>query len=331
MLSINSFPGLFARLMAVWLFAFVLHAALPPCSAQTTGATLSGEVTDPSGASVPGVTVTVTDVDTGTSTKTTTNQSGAYTFPSLPAGNYRILAEMATFRTIEISGITLSVYQKATVNITLQLGAVSAKVEVSGAAPLVSTTSASVGTVVDQQQIVDLPLNLRRVGALAVLVPGTVTDNGGFASSSLGSPFSETTYVASGTRDSSNNTLIDGVDSRNMTFGGFALQPPPDAVQEFRIQTNVYDAAFGKAAGSTINLLTVSGTNQIHGSVYEFLRNDDLDATNYFATTRPAFHRNQYGFALGGPIRKNKTFGFVNYEGLRQIQGLSLASVVSTK
>lgn len=328
MLSINSFPGLFARLMAVWLFAFVLQAALLPCSAQTTGATLSGEVTDPSGASVPGVTVTVTNVDTGISTKTTTNQSGAYTFPSLPAGNYRILAEMATFRTIEISGITLSVYQKATVNITLQLGAVSAKVEVSGAAPLVSTTSASVGTVVDQQQIVDLPLNLRRVGALAVLVPGTVTDNGGFASSSLGSPFSETSYVASGTRDSSNNTLIDGVDSRNMTFGGFALQPPPDAVQEFRIQTNVYDAAFGKAAGSTINLLTVSGTNQIHGSVYEFLRNDDLDATNYFATTKPAFHRNQYGFALGGPIRKNKTFGFVNYEGLRQIQGLSLASEV---
>jgi len=326
------------------LFLVALHLNLLPSYAQSFNATLSGEVTDPSGAFVPAVTVIATEVDTGVVTKVTTDISGVYTFASLSAGNYRIVAEKAGFKSTELSGITLLVYQKATVNITLQVGEVTTKVEVSGAAPLVSTTSASVGTVVGQQQVVDLPLNLREVGALAILVPGTVTDNGGFASSTLGSPFSQTTYVASGTRDSSNNTLIDGVDSRNMTFGGFGLQPTPDAVQEFRIQTNVYDAAFGKAAGSTINLLTKSGTNQVHGTAYEFLRNDDLDSRNFFATNqinpltnqaipgtaRPEFRRNQYGVSMGGPIRKNKTFWFANYEGLRQIQGLSLGSVVPT-
>ena len=133
------------------------------------------------------------------------------------------------------------------------------------------------GTVIDQRDVVDLPLNVRRFGALAILVPGTVPDlpigtiSGGFANSSFGSPFSESTYAANGARSSSNNTLIDGVDSRNLTFGGFAVQPSPDAVQEFKIQTNIYDAAFGKTAGSTINLITKSGTNSFHGSVYEFL------------------------------------------------------------
>jgi hypothetical protein len=334
----------FSILTTGGLLLCALHLASLAGIAQTFTATLSGVVVDASGASVPGTTVIATNIGTGLGTKTTTDASGAYTFASLPAGNYRIVTEKTGFKSTELSGITLLVYQKATVNIPLQVGDVTTRVEVSGAAPLVSATSASVGTVVNQQQTIDLPLNLRRVGALAILVPGTVTDNGGFAASTLGSPFSETTYVANGTRDTSNNTLIDGVDSRNMTFGGFALQPSPDAVQEFRIQTNVYDAAFGKAAGSTINLLTKTGANQIRGSVYEFLRNDKLDARNFFATNqinpltnqeipgtaRPEFRRNQYGVSIGGPIRKNKTFWFANYEGLRQIQGLSLGSVVPT-
>jgi len=342
--AINCLRTVLSKYWIVPLLLLALHLNSLPCRAQGVNATLTGEVTDPSGGAVPQATVTATNVDTGVATGTTTDPAGVYTFASLPAGNYRIVAEKSGFKSTEISGITLLVYQKATLNITLQVGEVSTKVEVSGAAPLVSTTSASVGTVVGQQQVVDLPLNLREVGALAILVPGTVTDNGGFASSTLGSPFSQTTYVASGTRDSSNNTLIDGVDSRNMTFGGFALQPTPDAVQEFRIQTNVYDAAFGKAAGSTINLLTKSGTNQIHGTAYEFLRNSDLDAANLEATNqinpvtnqeipgtaRPEFRRNQYGVSMGGPIRKNKTFWFANYEGLRQIQGLSLTSFVPT-
>ena len=138
----------------------------------------------------------------------------------------------------------------------------------------------------------------------------------------FGSPFSESTYAANGARSSSNNTLIDGVDSRNLTFGGFAVQPSPDAVQEFKIQTNIYDAAFGKTAGSTINLITKSGTNSFHGSIYEFLRNDALDASNYFNPVKPELRRNQYGASLGGPIwRAKKLFFFGNYEGLRLVQG----------
>ena len=202
--------------------------------------------------------------------------------------------------------------------------------EVHGAAPIVDTSTATVGTVIGERQVVDLPLNLRRFGAPASLVPGTTTDNGGFANNQFGSPFSETTYAANGARTASNNTLIDGVDSRNMQFGGFSLSPPPDAVQEFKVETNIYSAAFGKTAGSTINLVSRSGTNNFHGTVYEFFRNDALDARNFFATDRPEYRRNQLGGSFGGPIRKNKTFFFVNYEALRQRQGLSGTTNVPT-
>jgi hypothetical protein len=324
--------------------AFLLNVAPSPCEAQTITATLTGTVRDVSGAVIPGARVIARNIDKGTVTQTTSNPSGVYTFSALSPGNYELRAEKEGFKVTELSGIRLLVDQKATINLKLQVGKVTTVVQVKSAAPLVTTTSASVGTVVGTQQMIDLPLDLREVGTLALLVPGTVSDNGGFASSPLGSPFSQTTYVASGLRDSSNNTLIDGVLSRNMTFGGFALQPPPDAVQEFRVQTVIYDAAFGNEAGSTINLITKSGTNQFHGDVYEFVRNSMFDARNFFATNRtnpvtgaeipgtaiPEFRRNQYGFTFGGPIRKNKTFFFGNYEGLRLIEGLSIGSEVPT-
>jgi len=178
--------------------------------------------------------------------------------------------------------------------------------------------------------VVDLPLNLRRFGSLASLVPGTTTDNGGFANNQFGSPFSEASYSANGARSSSNNSIIDGVDSRNMTFGGFAVSPPPDAVQEFKVQTNIYDAAFGKTAGSTINLVTKSGTNEFHGVAYEFLRNDYFDSAPFFQKTLPKYRRNQFGGSIGGPIKKNKTFFFVNFETLRQIQGGNSTTLVPT-
>ena len=248
----------------------------------------------------------------------------------MPPGAYTLTVEKTGFKSTVISGITLLVNQQAQVDAQLQVGQVTTSVEVNGAAPLVSTSTASVGTVIGEREVVELPLNLRRFGSLAVLVPGTTTDNGGFASQSFGSPFSESSYAANGARSASNNTLIDGVDSRNLTFGGFAVSPPPDAVQEFKVQTNIYDAAFGKTAGSTINLLVKPGTNEIHGTVYEFLRNDKLDARNTYATSRPEYRRNQFGFSVGGPIRKNRTFFFGNFEPLRQIQGLSLQNTVPT-
>ncbi len=326
------------------LLAMSFLLALSPCYGQIVNATLFGTVTDPTGAAIPDASVTATDVATRISTKTTADAAGNYILPSLHPSTYNITVEKTGFKSTTLSGITLLVDQQARVDAKLEVGQVTTTVEVTGAAPLVETSTASVGTVIGEQQVMELPLNLRRFGALASLVPGTTSDNGGFASQSFGSPFSETTYSANGARSSSNNYLIDGADTRNLTFGGFAVQPTPDAVQEFKIQTNIYSAAFGRAAGSTINLVTKSGTNEVHGSVYEFLRNDKLDAGNFFSvnqknpftgaeipgTRRPEFRRNQFGFAIGGPIRKNKTFYFGNYEPLRLVQGLTLTNTVPT-
>lgn len=317
-----------ASLLVVSSLAMV--SSWKPAYGQTVNATLYGSVTDSTGAAIPGAHIIASEVQTGIRTKTITDVSGGYVFPSLSPGVYAITVEKTGFKASVLAGIQLLVDQKARLDVTLQVGEVSTRVEVVGATPLVETNTASVGTVIGEQDVVNLPLNLRRFGALATLVPGTTTDNGGFASNAQGSPFSETTYTANGARSSSNNILIDGADSKSLTFGGFALQPPPDAIQEFKIQTNIYSAAFGKTAGSTINLVTKSGTNGLHGSAYEFLRNDALDARNFFATDRPEYRRNQFGFTVGGPIRKNKTFIFGYYEALRQVQGSSLTSTIPT-
>lgn len=322
----------------------LLLLPIPSRGQQVVSATLFGAVTDQAGAAVPEAAVTVTNVGTSIATKTTSDSTGNYIFPSLPPGTYNLTAEKQGFKATVLTGITLLVNQQARIDLQLQVGAMTTTVEVRGAAPLVQTSTASVGTVVEGMKVVQLPLNLRRFGALAVMVPGTVIDNGGFANSNIGSPFSETSYAANGARSASNNILIDGSDSRNLSFGGFAIQPPPDAVQEFKIQTNIYDAAFGKTAGSTINVVLRSGTNQLHGGLWEFLRNDKLDARNFFAndrrdpstgreipgTARPEFRRNQFGAAAGGPIIKNKTFVYGSFELLRQVKGLSAGRIVPT-
>lgn len=302
----------------------------PGYAQQVVNAALSGTVSDPTGANVPGAEVSATNQATNSVVRTKSDSSGNYIFPSLPPGTYTLRATKSGFQTQVMTGITLQVNQQATINLKLTVGSVTTSVEVSGAAPLVQTASASLGTVINTQKIKQLPLNLREFGGLAVLVPGTTIDNGGFASSNIGSPFSQTTYVANGTRSASNNVLIDGVPSRNLTFGGFAIQPPPDAIQEFKIQTNIYDAAFGTSAGSTINVVLKSGTNRFHGGAWEFLRNDALDARNFFSTTRPEFRRNQFGGEAGGPIQKNKTFIYGSIEALRRVQGNSSTTTVPT-
>ncbi len=316
----------------------------PFCYGQLVNASLYGTISDPTGLGVPDAGVTVKNAGTGISGKAVTDAAGDYSFPSLAPGTYTLTVEKSGFKSTVLSGITLLVNQQARVDAKLEVGDLTTEVRVTGEAPMVETKSASLGTVVGSREVVELPLNLRRFGALATLVPGTAPDNGGFASQEFGSPFSETTYSANGTKTASNSYVIDGVESQSLTFGGYGLQPPPDAVQEFKIQTNIYNAAFGRYAGSTINLVTKSGANEIHGTVYEFLRNDKLDARNFFATNqtnpvtgaeipgsaRPEFRRNQFGFGAGGPIRKNKTFFFGNYEGFRAIKGLSLGSLIPT-
>jgi hypothetical protein len=314
--------------MAVVLLAICSFSAF----AQETTARLAGTVKDAAGAVVPIATVTATNVNTGIVTKGASDDSGDYSFPSLAPGVYTLTVEKPGFSAAVISGITLNVAQRANVDVTLQVGQVTQTLNVTEAAPLVESATASLGTVVSEQPVLDLPLNLRRAGALALVVPGTVdTTNRSLTSANgNGSGFNDNSYGGSGGRSSSNLILIDGMVSRALNNGGFALQPVPEMVKEFKIESNTYDAASGIASGTVMNLVTQSGTNSFHGSAWEYLRNRDLDARNFFATDRPEFIRNQFGGAFGGPIRKNKMFFFASYEGLRLIQGQTEGGVVPT-
>jgi hypothetical protein len=297
-----------------WLSVVLVSVSCITCSAQVVTARLSGTVTDPLGAVVPGAAIRAMNEQTRIAVETKSDFNGDYLFSALSPAVYELTVEKQGFKTKTLTGIQLLVAQQARFDVALEVGNLTEKVEVSGSAPLVESGTATIGTVIGQKMTTDLPIFNRRYGALAVLIPGAVPDNGGLASGVPGSAFSETTYSANGNRTSSNNYLIDGGDSYNLNRGGFALQPPPDAIEEFKIQTNAYSAVYGRQGGSTINLVTKSGTNQFHGAVYEFWRNRILDARNAYATSVPDHKRNQFGFSFGGPIRKNKTFFFTNLE-----------------
>jgi len=309
--------------------AFFLWS-VPGIRAQEVGATLFGSVTDPAAAAIPDASISVTNTATGVTVTAKTRDDGSYVVTSLKPGTYSFTVEHPGFEKSVQTGIKLDVFQKARVDIQLRVGAVTTTLEVAASAPLVETATASVGAVIDARQVTELPLNVRRFGTLPLLMPGTVPDRGGFSSNIFGSPFSEDTYATNGLRGSGNNILIDGVDSKNMFTGGFSIQPSPDAIQEFKIQTQSFSAVFGKNGGSTINLVTKSGSNDIHGTAFEFLRNDKLDARNFFDNERPPFKRNQFGGYMGGPIKKNKTFWFAGYEALRRRKGLTSAGQVPT-
>ena len=308
--------------------------ALDSRAQQTTGS-ISGTVKDSSGAVVPQASVTATNVNTGAVDKTVSDANGVYTFPTLPAGSYSISVEQTGFNQVTLSGITLQVYQKAALDVVLQVGGTKQTVTVEASTPLVDPTTSSLGTVVDERAVQELPLNLRQVGALALTVPGVIDSTGRSLTSATGngSGFNDNSYSGAGGYSGGNLLLIDGMISRSLNNGSFALNPPPEMVKEFKIQDNVYDAAFGFASGTVMNLITESGTNSIHGGIREFLRNRDLDARNFFDTsavsaTRPEYTRNQFGGDLGFPIMKNKLFGFVAYEGLRQAQANNSSSPV---
>ena len=304
------------------------------CAAQEVTGSISGIVTDVTGAAVPRATLTAKNVNTGVTVKTASDSTGHYAFPELPPGVYTVSAGQVGFNSTVISDISLTVYQKIKLDVLLQVGGQVITVQVRESTPLVDTSTASLGTVVAEEAILDLPLNLRQVGTLALTVPGTVETTGRTLTSALGngSGFNDTTYSGAGGRSPSNLLLIDGMVSRALNNGSFALNPPPEMVKEFKIQNNVYDAAFGIASGTVMNLVTESGNNSFHGGAWEYWRNRDMDAINRFPATNPTtgaainpeFNRNQFGGALGGPIRKNKMFFFGSFEGLRLAQGQNL-------
>lgn len=293
---------------------------------QITGS-IRGTVVDPSGAAVAGASVSAIQTETGLTRSAITNRAGEYLVLELPVGHYSLRATANGFKTYIQKGIVLDVNEAATVPLQLAVGAETLKVEVQADAQLIQATVSSLGKTVSERDILDLPLNGRNFSQLGLLQPGVVPLTPGLAQAG-GSLRDGQAYAVNGQRPESNNFLIDGANNFNGVDGGFVLKPPPDAITEFKILTHNANAEFGNAMGSTTNIITRSGTNRFHGSLWEFLRNDAFDATNYFASTTEPLKQNQFGGAFGGPVRKDKTFFFVYYEGFRNRQGETQGSTV---
>ena len=298
--------------------------------AQTTTARLSGTVTDETGGVVPGAQVTVSNASTGAQRAVTTDERGRFTVPQLAPGPYQVTVSMAGFETLVRSGITLTVGQEANITLAMKVGAVSEQVTVTGEAPLVDTSGSSVSGLVEEKRIVELPLNGRDFTQLALVQPAVLAlrNTDSVVQKGFGARIS-----MAGSRPDQTGWLLDGTNVKSMSnFGtpgsASSLLLGVDAVREFQVLTSNYSAEFGGSSGGVINMVSKSGSNDLHGTAYEFHRNDNLDARNFFDRRKPEFKRNQFGFALGGPIKKDKTFFFGNYEALFERLGLTLVATV---
>jgi hypothetical protein len=315
--------------MKTFLVLFTIAASIT--FAQTT-ASISGKVVDPSGAPVGAATVTVKSTETGATRIATTDDSGTYKILSLHLGPQEVRAEKPGFKPVVRSGIDLTVGQEAVVNLHLEVGDLAQEVNVTEEVPVVNTTTASVSGVVGSGEVKDLPLNGRSFDNLIALNPGAI--NYGLKSANT-STSNGNTFSVDGRRPADNIFLLNGIEytgssQLGITPGGASGELLGiDAVREFNVLTDTYSADYGKRAGAQITVVTQSGSNTLHGSLFEFLRNSDLDARNFFDQgSAPPFRRNQFGGALGGPIKKEKLFLFGNYEGFRQVLALSNVSVV---
>jgi hypothetical protein len=305
----------------VFLIAAVAACVLP-LSAQTGAtATLLGTVTDPTSAVVAGVTITATNTETKLTRATTTESAGDYTIFSLPIGRYDIRAQAPGFRTAEKKDVTLTIDQRARIDFQLVVGETRETVTITGETPILKTDDSSTSQVITQRAVVDLPLNGRNFMQLTRLTASVNTGDGyNITSGSVGTVIKDqATGSVYGQRNSNNMFRLDGIQVVELTGNRARLEPSMDAVEEFTLIKGIYPAEFGGVSGSTINVAIKSGTNSLHGAAFEFLRNDKLDTRNLFDTTgrAPNLRRNQFGGVLGGPVRKNKTFFFVSYDGTR--------------
>ena len=298
--------------------------------AQVTGARLEGLVTDETKAVTPGAAVTITNVETGISRNASTNEQGRYVFADLPPARYDLSASLPGFKTTRRQGITLTVGSTVAVNLTLSVGEVTEQVTVTGEAPLVETRSGAVAGVVEEKAIRELPLNGRSFTNLMQLEPGVMISRAGSKAelSGLGDKMS-----LGGARPHQMSFLLDGADmmgkDNTNPAGASGVMLGVDTIQEFRVSTSAFSAEFGRNLGGVVSAVTKSGTNDFHGTVYAFHRNDNLDARNFFDIPRkPEFKRNQLGFTFGGPVARNRTFFFGSYEGLRERLGITRADSV---
>src|SRR3989449_1486900 len=308
-----------------------------PARAQVAGGTLSGTISDPSGRLVPQALISIQNIATGITTTVTTNSDGYYTAANLLPGEYQVTVSAKGFATEVRKGISLTVGARQIIDLTLQVGsAAKTVVEVTTEAPAVQLASSDISAVVNATTVRELPLNGRSWTDLAALQPGvdTIQTQPTFAvGADRGNRGFGQQLTISGARPQQNNYRLDGASINDYANGAPASvlggNLGVDAIQEFSVLTSNYSAEYGKTSGGVVNAITRSGTNQFHGSVYEFLRNSALDARNYFDGDKiPPFKRNQFGGAVGGPIIKNHTFFFADYEGIRQSKGISSFTTV---
>ncbi len=322
-------PSMARRSLAVRLAVFSLLTLLAsPALGQSTGGRILGRVADPSGAVLANVSVRITNQATGVARDTKTNGSGDYTFVEVAPGNYTAEFEQKGFKRNVQKDVTVDVNQVVTLNSTLQIGATAETVEVTSEAPLVDITSTQLGAVVNDRSVSQLPLNARDTYQFLQLQPGVVSTVGSGNQIVYGSDKAGSVSVNGG-RGRANNFSVNGGDANDQFVNLPTVQPSPDSIQEFRVLTNTFDAEYGRNSGSVVNVITKSGTNDLHGNVYEFFRNTKLNANPYCFTAvdgipcdKPQFNQNQFGGTFGGPIIKDRTFFFTSYEGRRIRQGI---------
>ena len=312
--------------IAICLGGLLLHPSTGLWAQQTASSGIVGQVTDATQAAIAGASVIVTNTGTHAQRTATTDTQGSFSVPNLAPATYDIRVEKAGFQTAVVSAFDLLIGQIAHPTITLALGQVSETVNVQAEAPLLQSQSAEVGQVIDSKQISDLPLNGRNLVQLASLAAGVSPRQNLQRGGTQYGTRNEYVQVEGG-RDGSTNYVIDGVYVRSLRFNNLSLQPSVDTVQEFTVLRNSFSTEYGQGQ-AVVSAVTKSGTNAVHGSAYEYLRNDKLDARNFFAAQKPAYRRNQYGGTLGGPVIRDKFFVFGGYEGLRTTQGLPFLGAV---
>jgi hypothetical protein len=323
-------------LRIVWLALLTLGSAVPTAHGQAVSGTILGTVTDSSGGVMANAKVTIVNEGTSLTRVVTADPNGEYTAPSLPPGRYTVMTEMPGFKALALSNIDLGVDQRVRIDLKLEVGAMTESVSIKAETPLVQTSSSELGTTVTDQEIEALPLNGRNFVNLTRTVPGVLRGIPGANIDGAGSLAwrASASFSANGQRPRDNNYMLDGVDNNETWLQTVVVFPSVDALDEFKLQTSTYSAEFGRSLGGVVNLQIKSGTNAMRGSAFEFHRDDAFDANNFFnnraGRSKPDFQQNQFGGTLGGPIFKDRTFFFADYQGHRENQGQTFLSTVPT-
>jgi hypothetical protein len=326
-MTLNVSTSMWSRVLLLLLF----FARAVPAHAQFETAVVLGTVHDATGAAVPGATITLTSEATGIASTTHSDEGGAYQFLNVRIGSYRVAAELPGFSGATVEGVSVTVNARRRIDLTLQVGAVSDHVSVTAGTQLLETDSSERGQVIKREQIVNLPLNGRSYSSLALLSAGVLESN----QNGVGTSGREGSFNVNGLRNTANNFQLDGIDNNaygtsNQGFSNQVIQVSPDAIAEFKVQTNNYSAEYGRSGGAVINASYRSGTNQFHGSGWEFMRDTALNAVGFFKPVgaKPTLSRHQFGYVAGGPIDRDRTFFFTDYEGFRQTQRTLVFSTI---